>query len=174
MRKNALHNLTSAEFVASLGATSSPVGLRRALQKNETVQVLKTAIWQGEVSEKAMQAFAEMLTAKFKPGKYFTYETALAAIAVAIESRKTDFTEHYLLDLARIDIEEMPMAPRVAQLCYKHWQTLPRTKEKSAPASPTSIQATWRYLFWTTTVISNAVDRKNAPKKVREYSDAEA
>ena len=56
----------------------------------------------------------------FKRGTQFPHEPALAAIAVAIESRQTKFADDFLLDLARLNkIAEMDLAPRVAAICLQ-------------------------------------------------------
>ena len=48
---------------------------------------------------------------------------ALAALAVVLERRTTEFAEEFLLDLAKLKLAEMPLCIRVARECVKHRMT---------------------------------------------------
>ncbi len=55
------------------------------------------------------------LLGNFECGKRFPYELALAAIPVALATRPTPFAEEFVLDLARLELAELPIAIRVAR-----------------------------------------------------------
>ena len=63
-------------------------------------------------------------------------ELALAALAVAVERRPTDFAEEFLHDLARPQIAEMGLAIRVARECLRHRTSVAVTTAKTRSLGP--------------------------------------
>lgn len=123
-----LRRLTSDDFVASLACVATPGGLRRALSRREEVLLVRRAIAQGEVTESSIRRFVSDLLCDFKRDERFPHEVALAAIAVAVEKRVTDFVEEFMLDLARLKLAELPLAIRVARECLKFRASLTRNQ----------------------------------------------
>jgi hypothetical protein len=123
-----LSELHSEQFLDSLGIVTSASGLRRALVKSPLVDRLRRAIASGAIPESSIRAYCERLMQAFERGGRFPHELALAALCIALEERVTPFVEEFLLDLARLDIVEMPLAPELARECLKRWYALPRAK----------------------------------------------
>jgi len=122
-----LQKLLSDDFYTGVGVMSSTRALRRCLYQSETVDELRRAIAGGIITENAIENFVNQLMKDFDRGKQFPHELPLAAIAVAIEDRKTKFTEDFLLDLARLNkITEMSISPKVAGASLKRWYRIPR------------------------------------------------
>lgn len=128
MSRNSLQRLLTDDFLASIGVVSNPSALRRTLLKNEHVIELRQAMTLSKTSERSVREFCDLLYRDFERGAQFPHELALAAVAVILEDRRTEFAEEYLLDLARLNIQEMSLAPRVARECYAHWRSLPRVR----------------------------------------------
>ena len=112
---NPLQRLRSDDFLDEMFAFSSAEGLRTFLRTRPEVSDLRRALVSGELVERDVEIFVRELLGALSPGKKFTEEIALAAIAVAIESLPGGFVD-YLEDLGRVRIQEMPLAPRVAAL----------------------------------------------------------
>ena len=55
------------------------------------------------------------------------YQHALAAIAVVLGERFNDFSEEYLIDLARVRTTRLAMASRVARVCLQKRSRYART-----------------------------------------------
>jgi hypothetical protein len=123
--------LKQPELVDSIGVISSPGSLRRCLHKNEEVKLIRNAIAAGAITEDAIKAFSERLFDDFQKGAQFPHEVPLAAMCIAIEDRQTPFVEEFLLDLARLNIIEMQLAPAVARESLRHWIKLPRASGKT-------------------------------------------
>jgi len=131
MAANALEALISREFTDSLGACPTPQGLWRCLQRSKHVKDVRDSLARGEITEEGLRRFVDSLQLDFRRGTQFVHEHVLAAIAVALESRRTRFAEDFLLDLARLKkISELDMAPRVAGLCLSEQMKLPRATKK--------------------------------------------
>jgi len=125
-----LGQVASDDFSISMGVVSSSHGLRRWLIKNDTVRALRRAILFGTITERAVRQFTDNLFIDFQRGTRFPHEIALSAIAVALENVNTEFASEYLNDLARLRVLEMPLAPRVAQICVSRHENLPKVKTR--------------------------------------------
>jgi hypothetical protein len=141
-----LQKLLSDDFYMGVGVISSARALRRCLYQSETVDELRRAIAGGVITENAIEDFVNQLMKDFERGKRFPHELPLAAIAVAIEDRKTKFTEDYLLDLARLNkITEMSISPEVAGASLKRWYLIPRVSV-STPLTRSTAQDRERHV----------------------------
>lgn len=129
MTLDALEQLTSEHFIASVGTISSVAGLRRYLARSPFIKAIREALSSGEISEERVRRFSNHLLRDFRPGELFAHELALAAIAVALEGRRTEFAEEFLLDLARLSIAEMPWSSPIARESCLIWHRRPRVKE---------------------------------------------
>ena len=128
---NVLQNLVSDEFIASAGVVTSARSLRRHLTKSTFVDDLRSALRGGSISENDVREFVHSLMGSFERSVRFPFELALAALAIVLETRKTEFAEEFLLDLARLNISEMEFAPTVARESLRVWSRLPWYEEKS-------------------------------------------
>jgi hypothetical protein len=125
-----LDELFSDSFAASAGGFSVPGVLRRFLLRTSAVRGIREAIRQGVVDEGMIREFAERLLASFRVGVRFEHEVALAALAVVLERRATDFAEEFLLDLAKLRLAEMPLCIRVARECLKNRASIAQNKTR--------------------------------------------
>ena len=131
-----LKQLDSDDFIASLAFIGTPTAMRRALACGDEVLSVRKALLRGEITEELLRSFVSELICNFQRGEHFAHELALAAIAVAIESRMTDFTEEFLLDLARLKLSELPLAIRVARECLAARVSLARNRRIAYVAAP--------------------------------------
>ena len=130
MCMSVLDHLKSEEFALSVGFPATPIALCQVLRRTEAVHNLRRCLEQGAVSEETIRAFVSALLAGFRVGQRFEHETVLAALAVVLERRPTDFAEEFLLDLAKLKLAEMSRCIRVARECLKHRVTITQNKGK--------------------------------------------
>lgn len=141
-----LQKLLSDDFYTGVGVISSARALRRCLYQSESVDELRRAIAGGVITENSIENFVNQLMKDFERGKQFPHELPLAAIAVAIEDRKTKFTEDFLLNLARLNkITEMSISPEVAGASLKRWYCIPRVRI-STPSTRSASQPRKRHV----------------------------
>jgi hypothetical protein len=164
-----LEDLLSDGFLADIGIVSSAKTLRRCLTNSAYVDGLRRAIAGGAIREETIRRFCDELMVDFERNVRFPHEYALAALAVALEDRKTDFVEEFLLDLARLNIVEMPFAPEVARGSLNHWRKLPRARTRtSAPFGQAKISVSFQR-YWAQRARYVSVRNRIAVKK---FSDA--
>lgn len=126
-----LKQLMSEDFVLSLAFLSTPGPLRRALSRTQEVHAVREALVQGAITEDTIGRFVSDLTEDFHRGKQFLHEIPLAALAVAVETRATDFADEFLKDLSRLRLAEMGLCIRVARECLKRRGWLAANKHRS-------------------------------------------
>lgn len=126
MCRKLLNELSSDSFVLSVGFISTPGALRRSLLHTKKVREVRDSLRQGAITEGTIREFVSVLLSGFRVGQRFEHEMALAALAVVLERRATDFAEEFLLDLAKLKLAEMPLCIRVARECLKHRMTMTR------------------------------------------------
>ena len=131
MGEKLLGQLISDLFVVSVGTVLTPQTLRRFLLRSEEVRGIREALRQGAITEETLRGFIASLLADFRVGRRFEHELALAALAVVVERRPTDFAEEFLLDLAKLKLAEMPLCIRVARGCLKHRVTVAENTRKT-------------------------------------------
>ncbi len=125
-----LDQLTSDEFALSVGLLPTPSSLRRLLNRTKEVAEIRESLKQEAITDDTLRRFVSSLLQDFRRGERFVHELALAALAVAVERRPTDFAEEYLHDLARLQLGEISMAIRVARECLKHRIRVAETSSK--------------------------------------------
>lgn len=131
--------LLKPEFSLSIGVGLPANVIRRNLLRSEIVKTLRGAIRGGVVTEEEIAEFVTFCEAGFEKGKRFPHEPALAAIAVALENRKTDFVSCFYIDLCRLrNLREFEFAPEVAVLSSQVWTKLPSTKTLKIAYIPTT------------------------------------
>ncbi|MBN1590372.1 MAG: hypothetical protein JW888_12730 [Pirellulales bacterium] len=125
-----LHNLLSEEFGVATSCFGTPLALYHFLHTRPEVHAIQESFRQGALTEGTIRRFVVELLQDLHSGIRFPHELAICALAVALESRATDFAEEFLLDLARLRTAEMSLSIRVARECLKRRMELPRTKGK--------------------------------------------
>jgi hypothetical protein len=90
--------------------------------------MLRSALQSGEVTEDTLRVFSATLLRDLEYGRRFPHELAIAAMAVALESRPTPFAEEFVMDLARLELPELPVAIRVARECCRELLRHPSTR----------------------------------------------
>jgi hypothetical protein len=125
-----LNQLTSDLFNLSAGFLSTPTATHRYLARCAEVRELREGLRQGAITEETIREFVSSLMSSFHVGQRFEHEMALAALAVALERRPTDFAEEFLLDLAKLKLAEMSLCIRVARECLKQRMTMTQNTGK--------------------------------------------
>lgn len=125
-----LERLKSDAFAAEAVFLSTPGALRRFLVGRREVGLAKQALTQGAITEDSLRRFVADLMSDLRRGERFPHEMALAALAVVLEMRPTEFAEEFLHDLSRLRLAEMSLCIRVARECLKHRPQLARTNSK--------------------------------------------
>ena len=131
MTPQSLNQLTREEYSANLGFFHSPRVMRKALQNSADVQRVATDLSRGIITEELIRQFVSTLVDKFIPGERFADDLALAALAVVLELRETDFSEDYLFGLARLKLAEIPIGIQVARECLKNRHSMPKNEVRA-------------------------------------------
>jgi len=129
MSHKVLNDLLEDSFAEKLSFVTQPVALHKLLAYSEEVRAIREKLQEGAITEETLRKFASSLVQQIEYGKRFPHELALAAIAVAIETRATDFSEEFIFDLARLKLPEIPLAIRVAREASS--KLIQSTKSKS-------------------------------------------
>ena len=130
MSARVLDQLTSEEFAVSVGFLSTASALRRFLARSKEVADIRDALRQGAITEETLRRFVSSLLQEFRPGERFQHELAVAALAVALEQRGTDFAEEFLRDLSRLQRNEMGLCTLLARECLKQRTSLTKDRGK--------------------------------------------
>ncbi len=121
-----LESLKEDGFDLSIGFIHTPAAARRALQKSVAVRRIALALRYGAITENMLREFVSSIVGGFSQGRRLQHDLALAAIAVVLERRPTDFAEEYLHDLARLKLTEMSTSIFVARQCLKGRYSMPK------------------------------------------------
>jgi hypothetical protein len=130
MCRDLFKRLTSDEFAASAIGWSTPETFRHFLMQSEEVRDTRKALRQEAVTEDTIREWVSSWMKDFRPGQHFPHETAIAAMAIVLETWATDFAEEFLLDLASLKLAEMPLCIRVARQCLKRRTMMARNKAR--------------------------------------------
>jgi len=125
-----LQQLVSDDFAVSVGFLSTPESLRRFLLQSKEVAAVKEALRQEAITESTLRGFVSSLLRDMRCGERFAHQLAVAAVAVVLETRATDFADEFLHDLSRLGLAEMSMCIRVARECLKHRVNVAQNKTK--------------------------------------------
>jgi len=112
--------LNAEEFEIEVGHILPAAAMRERLLSLPEVRRAIAALDEGALAENDIRQFVSTLMAEFSEGVRFPYDVALAAIAVVLEGRSSDFADEYLHDLSRLKLAEMPLSIRVARECLKY------------------------------------------------------
>ena len=124
MSHELLERLKSEDFDLSVGFLLPPRALRSQLQARQEVQDVIAALVNGGLKEHTVREFVTSLMGDFQNGERLPHDLTLAALAVALETRPTEFAREYLQDLADLDVAEMSSSIHVARECLKRRATL--------------------------------------------------
>ena len=130
MSAKVLEDLTSEDLAVRLAFLSTPSALRACLQKTAEVAELTRELRLGAITEDGIKSFMSGLLEDLRIGERFQQEMAVAALAVALETRPTDFAEQFLRNLSGLRLAEMGAAARVARECLKRRVTLADSKAR--------------------------------------------
>ena len=117
-----LDRLLSPTFRSRFFGVATAEAWHSVLGLADEVHTLSSAVRDGAVTEDQLRRWVESLLAEFRRGERFVHEAALAAIAVCMEDRQTAFADEYLRSLSELQLQEIPIAPRVARLSLKRHQ----------------------------------------------------
>ncbi len=105
--------------------------MRRLLRRTSEVAAVRQALREGAITEDTIRGFVSILVQDLRIGQQLPHELALAALAVALETRPTDFVEEYLYDLSRLRLAELSMCIRVARECLKYRTAVAQNKTRN-------------------------------------------
>ncbi|HWE36573.1 MAG TPA: hypothetical protein VG406_08405 [Isosphaeraceae bacterium] len=141
-----LDRLKGDEFDLAIGFLPAPAALRRLLQRSADVRRVAGALRYGAITEGMIREFVASIVAEFRPGRRLDDDLALAALAVVLELRPTDFAEEYLHDLARLELAEMGTSTAVARECLRCRYAVPKHEARSfvyPSVGPSPPRACW-------------------------------
>jgi hypothetical protein len=119
LRPDILRNISSYEFVRSVGLVLSGKLVRRVLQRHEEVQTLARALDIGTVTTQNVEDFVRNEVGLIQRGVPLESDLAIAALAVALESSPSVFARRFITDLASLNIMEMRVSISVARECLR-------------------------------------------------------
>jgi hypothetical protein len=123
--------LKTDEFNFSIGFHHTPAIVRRRLLTSPPVRHIAGALRFGAITEGMLREFVASIMSEFTKGRRLPNDLALAAVAVMLELRPTDFANEYLHDLARLRLSEMTVSIFVARECLKNRCSLPKHQAKT-------------------------------------------
>ena len=131
-----LERLKSDAFAAEAVFFSTAGALRRILVGTSEVGAVKQALRQGAITEDSLRRFVADLMTDLRRGERFPHEVALAALAVVLEMRPTEFADEFLHDLSALRLSEMSLCIRVARECLKHRVSLSQNRGRIFDLGP--------------------------------------
>jgi hypothetical protein len=130
MSKELLSRLGSDDVHDSIVCYSSPAAIRRLLSRRREVIDLRAALQNGSLTDDELRRHVVELMHGFRPGQRFDGDVELAALAVAIERRSTDFAEEFFHDLASLKLRELSMSIGIARLILHARQDLAKNESR--------------------------------------------
>jgi hypothetical protein len=119
-----LQNLDSTGIHQLSISISSPVSLHDRLDKLEAVEKVRERIREGSLGfDEIRIAISEWLRQLVR-GTRLPSESAVSALAVAVEKIPGPDAEQFLKELAGLRILEMPIASRIAAVSLQQWKEL--------------------------------------------------
>lgn len=140
-----LEELTGPDFYVKVGPANSATSLRRHLPRTTTISALRDAFEGKALTESTVRDWTEHLLRDFVPRQLFAHDLAIAAMIVVVERVRSDFTDEFLYDLARLEIAEMPLSSAVARLAIHSRLQRPRSKrQEDSFSSNHGSRSAWR------------------------------
>jgi hypothetical protein len=126
-----LERLKTDEFSFAVGFHHSTGSVRRKLLNSVDVRRVAAAVRFGAITESMINEFVSSVMLEYRRGHRLPDDLALAALAIVLERRPTDFAEEYLHDLARLKLAEMSTSINVARECLKNRCSVPKHQARS-------------------------------------------
>jgi len=130
MSMSVLRELLSDEFELAVGFVGTPSAAHWLLGRMPQVRAIRQSLRQEALTDETIRRFASGLLWDLRRGERLPHELAIAALAVALEMRPTDFAEEFLRDLSRLKLAEMSLCIRVARECLARRVAIARTTER--------------------------------------------
>ena len=115
----ALEDTQDEQFVRTASSISNAKALFEFLVGSSQVAALTKALFEGDVKVTQIDEFVRKLLQDFRQGRIFVWDVSIASIAVAIRSYPGRFATDFLDELGALQIQEIPLAPRVASYARK-------------------------------------------------------
>jgi hypothetical protein len=139
--------LSGDDFETAFGLAACAEGLHRALHRSPTVRAARGALASGRFDDNDVREFANHLLLRWEAGRLFPHDLSLAAIAVLLEDRFSDFADEYLHDLARLNVAELPKSSRVARISLKSRSQSTSSRSRRFVVGPQkSLMSGWRVM----------------------------
>lgn len=119
-----LHDLLDPSFHASMAVFSGAKSIYVALQNSDDLKQLTYSYSIGEIGDKEIESFVSGIMSNFVEGNYFSNEIQLLAVAVLLQAKQTDFTKQLLTDFSRIRRKELPLLPKVTEMCIESFDEI--------------------------------------------------
>jgi hypothetical protein len=121
----ALRSISSDDYAMRVCASSARA-VRSLIRESEEFAAMRAGLQTNELTESAIEQFANGLMVGFNAGSKFHAIYALCVIAVLLERYSSRFAEEYLSGLNSSKLAEFGVAPYVARECL-------RVRSKSLP-----------------------------------------
>lgn len=112
------------KFLEDSATVNTVESFLRFLGVSEIVQQLETKIASGALTDEAMRSFVKGLLVQFIPGRAFYGDKLLALLAYLVRLRPGAFATDFLSELVDLSCQEIPLAPRLAQLLLRKRKTM--------------------------------------------------
>jgi len=162
MSAKVLEQLKSEDFAVSVGFLSTAGALRRFLGRTSEVAAVRQSLREGAITENTIRGFVSALIESLRIGERLPHELALSALAVALETRPTDFADEFLRGLARLKLAELSLVIRVARECLKRRVTIAHRTAKSVDLADASEEMPLLLAGSQSTLGGNGCGRTNA------------
>ena len=116
MTKRLFSRLGSDDLHDAIICYSTPAAIRRVLNRRLEIIDIRMALQNGSLTDDEIRQRIVELMQGFHPGERFAGDLELAALAVAVERRSTDFAEEFLRDLASLRLRELILSAGIARL----------------------------------------------------------
>jgi hypothetical protein len=116
--------LDSDDIAQVVLTVATPNALRNILRTHIIVKAVRRHLLESMDPRREIEEFVRKRLIDLTPPIYFSHEPAFCALAVALETLSLPVAESLLSELAPLRIAEMPLSPRVAELCMQHRQKI--------------------------------------------------
>lgn len=154
--------IDTTEIERTSALVSTPPALRAALKRTQSAKTLHRAFVLGTIPIDSVSDYVQELTGQFERGVRFPYEPELCLLAVVLEESNSPIADQFLKDLSRVRVAELPMSPKVAEICLNARRRYPRNKIKVYRSSST--------ILTHFEVISPLPERSNPAVKIYRFS----
>ena len=112
--------LKDTDLTLAMSCCASPEAVLYVAKENEIVKNLKKELASTVDFENEFVAFIEALQGDFKTGYYNDADATFCALCAVVEDSQDDpIVNKFLRDLSKLEIQEYPMSPKVADLVFQ-------------------------------------------------------